>query len=78
MNTISIRIKKIISKQLGIKEKDILDHNSFLEDLGADSLDAIELIMKLEEEFNIEISDEASENFNTVKNMIDYINTIIV
>jgi len=77
MNTIDTRIKKIIAKQLGIKEKTILNHNSFLEDLGADSLDSIELIMKLEEEFNIEISDEDAEHFNTVKNVIDYINNIL-
>ena len=77
MNTIDDRIKKIISKQLGVKEKKILNNNSFLEDLGADSLDSIELIMKLEEEFNIEISDEDAEHFNTVKNVIDYINKIL-
>lgn len=74
MNTIDARIKKIIATQLGVKEKEILNDNSFLEDLGADSLDLIELIMKLEEEFNIEILDEDAEYFNTVKNVIDYIN----
>ncbi|CAL4322871.1 acyl carrier protein [Buchnera aphidicola] len=77
MNTIDNRIKKIISEQLSIKEKDILNYHSFSKDLGADSLDFIELIMKLEEEFNIEISDKDTEKFSTVKNTIDYIKNIL-
>lgn len=77
MNTIDTRIKKIISEQLSIKETDILSHHSFSKDLGADSLDSIELIMKLEEEFTIEISDKDTEKFSTVKNTIDYIKNIL-
>lgn len=73
MNNIEIRIKKIISKKLDIKIEKIFNNASFLEDLGADSLDIVELIMALEEEFNIEISDEDAEKINTVQKSIDYI-----
>ncbi len=74
MNDIEIRIKKIISKILDVKVEKILNNSSFLDDLGADSLDTVELIMALEEEFNIEISDEDAEKLNTVQKSIDYIN----
>ncbi|QCI24987.1 acyl carrier protein [Buchnera aphidicola (Rhopalosiphum padi)] len=74
MNDIEKRIKKIISKILDVKVEKILNNSSFLDDLGADSLDTVELIMALEEEFNIEISDEDAEKLNTVQKSIDYIN----
>ncbi|WP_295164367.1 acyl carrier protein [uncultured Buchnera sp.] len=74
MNDIEKRIKKIISKILDVKVEKILNNSSFLDDLGADSLDTVELIMALEEEFNIEISDEDAEKMNTVQKSIDYIN----
>ncbi|CAL4323716.1 acyl carrier protein [Buchnera aphidicola] len=73
MNNIEIRIKKIISKKLDIKIEKIFNNAFFLEDLGADSLDIVELIMALEEEFNIEISDEDAEKITTVQKSIDYI-----
>ncbi|HMI76765.1 MAG TPA: acyl carrier protein [Buchnera sp. (in: enterobacteria)] len=73
MHMIEKRVKKIIAEQLDIKESDIHNTNSFLEDLNADSLDSIELIMKLEEEFKIDIPDEVSESFDTVEKVIKYI-----
>jgi acyl carrier protein len=73
MKNIEQRIKKIIKEKLDIKEKNILNHSSFVEDLGADSLDTVELIMALEEEFNIEISDEEAEKINTIQQSIEYI-----
>lgn len=74
MKNIENEIKKIISQKLDIKIEKIFNNSSFLDDLGADSLDIVELIMALEEEFNIEISDEDAEKINTVQNSIDYIN----
>ncbi|QIQ41937.1 MAG: acyl carrier protein [Buchnera aphidicola (Microlophium carnosum)] len=73
MKNIEKRIKKIIVEKLGIKEDSIFNNASFIDDLGADSLDTVELIMALEEEFDIEISDEEAEKMNTVQNSIDYI-----
>lgn len=73
MNNIELKIKKIISKKLDIKIEKIFNNASFLEDLGADSLDIVELIMALEEEFDIEILDEDAEKINTVQKSIDYI-----
>ncbi|MFI4819060.1 MAG: acyl carrier protein [Enterobacterales bacterium] len=73
MNKIEDKIKKIISKQFGIKIKNILNKTSFIKDLGADSLDIIELIMSFEENFNIEITDEKAEKITTVKEAIDFI-----
>ncbi len=70
------RIKKIISDQLNVKLEDVKNEKSFVNDLGADSLDVIELIMALEEEFNIEISDDKAEKINTVQSAIDCINSI--
>lgn len=67
------RVKKIIAEQLGLEEEDISLESSFVDDLGADSLDTVELVMAFEEEFGIEISDEDAEKILTVQNAIDYI-----
>lgn len=66
-------IKKIISEQLNIEEDKITEDSSFKEDLGADSLDLFELVMALEEEFNVEIPSEDLENLSTVKDVMDYV-----
>ena len=68
------RIKEIIIDKLGIEESKITTEARFIEDLGADSLDTVELIMQFEEEFDIEISDEDAEKLNTVGSSVDYIN----
>ncbi|QJC38024.1 acyl carrier protein [Enterobacteriaceae endosymbiont of Donacia marginata] len=73
-NSITKRVKKIIIDQLGIKKEDITNSSSFKEDLGADSLDTIEIIMALEEEFNIEILDEDAEKITSIQEAINYIN----
>ena len=70
---VSQKIKKIIAEQLGKPEGDIKEKASFLGDLGADSLDIVELIMTLEEEFDTEISDEEAEKIQTVQEAIDYV-----
>ncbi|HLB01718.1 MAG TPA: acyl carrier protein [Nitrospiria bacterium] len=67
------RVKKIVAEQLGVEEEDINPESSFVEDLGADSLDTVELVMAFEEEFGIEIPDEDAEKILTVQNSIDYI-----
>ena len=67
------KVKKIIAEQLGKEESEIKEQASFLGDLGADSLDIVELIMTLEEEFDTEISDEEAEKIQTVQEAIDYI-----
>jgi acyl carrier protein len=67
------RVKKIIAEQLGVEEEEITPESSFVEDLGADSLDTVELVMAFEEEFGIEIPDEDAEKILTVQNSIDYI-----
>ena len=67
------KVKDLVSKQLSIDEKEITSDASFIEDLGADSLDTVELIMSLEEEFDIEIPDEEAEKIKTVQNVVDYI-----
>ena len=69
------KIKEIIIDKLGVEESKITSDARFLEDLGADSLDTVELIMQFEEEFDIEISDEDAEKLTTVGNSIDYINS---
>ncbi len=76
MCNIENRIKKIISDQLNIKLENIKNEKSFINDLGADSLDVIELIMALEEEFNIEISDDEAEKIINVQSAIDCINSL--
>jgi acyl carrier protein len=67
------RVKKIIGEQLGVGEEEITPESSFVEDLGADSLDTVELVMAFEEEFGIEIPDEDAEKILTVQNSVDYI-----
>ena len=75
MSSIEERVKKIVAEQLGVKEEEVQTEASFVEDLGADSLDTVELVMALEEEFETEIPDEEAEKITTVKLAIDYINT---
>ncbi len=67
------RMKKIIVEQLGVEETDVTPQASFVEDLNADSLDLVELIMSLEEEFNLEISDEDAEKIHTVGDALEYV-----
>ncbi len=67
------RMKKIIVEQLGVEETDVTPTASFVEDLNADSLDLVELIMSLEEEFNLEISDEDAEKIHTVGDALEYV-----
>jgi acyl carrier protein len=69
------RIKEIIMEQLGVEEDQITPEASFIDDLGADSLDTVELVMAFEEEFDIEIPDEDAEKMRTVQDIIDYLNT---
>ncbi|PPC92538.1 MAG: acyl carrier protein, partial [Methylotenera sp.] len=68
-------VKKIVAEQLGANEADVKNTSSFVDDLGADSLDTVELVMALEEEFDCEIPDEEAEKITTVQLAIDYINT---
>ena len=72
MSTIEERVKKIVAEQLGVKLEEVTNEASFVDDLGADSLDTVELVMALEEEFETEIPDEEAEKITTVKNAIDY------
>jgi acyl carrier protein len=74
MDTIEQRVKKIVAEQLGVNEADIKNESSFVNDLGADSLDTVELVMALEEEFETEIPDEEAEKITTVQLAIDYVN----
>ena len=69
------KVKSIIAYQLGVGEDEIKPESSFIEDLGADSLDIVELVMAMEEEFEVEIPDEEAENIKTVGDAINYINT---
>jgi acyl carrier protein len=73
MATVSERLKKIIVDQLGVDESEVVSSASFVEDLNADSLDLVELIMSLEEEFKLQISDEDAEKITTVQEAEDYI-----
>ncbi|OGW48368.1 MAG: acyl carrier protein [Nitrospirae bacterium RBG_19FT_COMBO_58_9] len=73
MGTVEERVKKIIGEQLGVEEDEVTAEASFVEDLGADSLDTVELVMALEEEFGIEIPDEDAEKILTVGKALDYI-----
>ena len=73
MSSIEERVKKIVAEQLGVKEDEVKPASSFVEDLGADSLDTVELVMALEEEFATEIPDEEAEKITTVQLAIDYI-----
>ncbi len=74
MSTIEQRVKKIVIEQLGVKEEEVTNDASFVDDLGADSLDTVELVMALEEEFETEIPDEDAEKITTIKQAVEYIN----
>jgi len=74
MSSIEERVKKIVAEQLGVKEDEVKTEASFVEDLGADSLDTVELVMALEEEFETEIPDDEAEKITTVELAIKYIN----
>ena len=73
MSNVEDRVMKIIVEQLGVKEEEVTSEASFVDDLGADSLDTVELVMALEEEFKIEIPDEDAEKITTVQQAIDYL-----
>ncbi|GAB7128857.1 acyl carrier protein [Amantichitinum ursilacus] len=73
MENIEQRVKKIVAEQLGVPETDVKNESSFVNDLGADSLDTVELVMALEEEFECEIPDEEAEKITTVQQAIDYV-----
>ena len=73
MASVEEKVKKIICEQLDVPEKDVVPEASFVDDLGADSLDQVELIMAMEEEFDISIPDEDAEKIATVQDAIDYI-----
>ena len=73
MSSIEEQVKSIVAEQLGVKEDEVTNDASFVEDLGADSLDTVELVMALEEEFETEIPDEEAEKITTVKESIDYV-----
>ena len=73
MSTIKERVMKLVCEQLGVKEEEVTPEASFVEDLGADSLDTVELVMALEEEFETEIPDDEAEKITTVKEAMDYV-----
>ena len=73
MSDIEARVKKIIAEQLGVPEADVTNEKAFVADLGADSLDTVELVMAFEEAFEIEIPDEDAEKIRTVQDAVDYI-----
>jgi acyl carrier protein len=72
-DNIEVKVREKIAEQLGVAADEVKSDSSFIEDLGADSLDIVELVMALEEEFNIEISDEDAEKIRTVKDVVGYI-----
>ncbi|MDD3030087.1 MAG: acyl carrier protein [Alphaproteobacteria bacterium] len=74
MSDIAEQVKKIVVEHLGVDAAKVTDNASFIDDLGADSLDTVELVMAFEEEFSIEIPDDAAEKITTVKDAIDFIN----
>ncbi len=73
MENLEQRVKKIVAEQLGVNEADVKNESSFVNDLGADSLDTVELVMALEEEFECEIPDEDAEKITTVQQAVDYV-----
>jgi len=73
MENVEQRVKKIVAEQLGVNEADVKNESSFVNDLGADSLDTVELVMALEEEFETEIPDEFAEKITNVQQAVDYI-----
>lgn len=77
MEQIESKVKEIIVKNLGVEESEVTREASFKDDLGADSLDCVELVIDFEKEFNITIDDNETENINTVGDAIDYINKLI-
>ena len=74
MSSVEEQVKSIVAEQLGVKPEEVKKESSFVDDLGADSLDTVELVMALEEEFETEIPDEEAEKITTVQQAIDYIN----
>jgi acyl carrier protein len=74
MDSVEQRVKRIVAEQLGVNEADIKIESTFVDDLGADSLDTVELVMALEEEFECEIPDEEAEKITSVQQAIDYVN----
>lgn len=74
MSSVEERVKKIVVEQLGVKEEEVKPESSFVDDLGADSLDTVELVMALEEEFECEIPDEEAEKITTVQQAVNYVN----
>ena len=75
MSNIEQQVKSIVAEQLGVKEEEVTNEASFVDDLGADSLDTVELLMALEEEFDTEIPDEEAEKITTVQQAIDFVNS---
>ncbi|MBR2960071.1 MAG: acyl carrier protein [Burkholderiaceae bacterium] len=73
MENLEQRVKKVVAEQLNINEADIKNESAFIDDLGADSLDTVELVMALEDEFGVEIPDDQQEKLRTVQNAIDFI-----
>ena len=73
MSDVADRVKKIVIEHLGVEADKVEEKASFIDDLGADSLDTVELVMAFEEEFNVEIPDDAAETIQTVQNAIDFI-----
>ena len=73
MSDVADRVKKIVLEHLGVDESKVVDNASFIDDLGADSLDTVELVMAFEEEFGCEIPDDDAEKIMTIKNAIDFI-----
>ena len=73
MSDVAERVRKIVIEHLGVDEAKVMDGSSFIDDLGADSLDTVELVMAFEEEFGVEIADDAAEKIVTVKDAVDYI-----
>jgi acyl carrier protein len=73
MTDISVRVKKIVVEHLGVDESKVVDSASFIDDLGSDSLDLVEVVMKFEEEFGIEIPEDAAAKITTVQSAVDYI-----
>lgn len=74
MENLEQRVKKVVAEQLNINEADIKNESAFIDDLGADSLDTVELVMALEDEFGVEIPDDQQEKLRTVQDAIDFIN----